>query len=91
MHYSKLLFLIVVALGCFVTGQEKAAPDWESKYEKLLQSDPAVRQKVEDGQATKKEIIQWLKSKGSQKDESQKRNKIDWDEKYKQILQSDPE
>jgi polyhydroxybutyrate depolymerase len=91
MHYSKLLFLFVVASGCFATGQEKAAFDWESKYEKLLQSDPAVRQKVENGQATKKEIIQWLKSKGSQEDESQKRNKIDWDEKYKQFLQSDPD
>ena len=91
MHSSKLLFLFLVASGCFANGQEKAAFDWESKYEKLLQSDPAVRQKVEDGQATKKEIIQWLKSKGSQEDESQKRSKIDWDEKYKQFLQSDPD
>ena len=39
-------------------GQETKMAEWESKYEKLLLSDPSVRQKVEDGYATKKEIIQ---------------------------------
>ncbi|MEE2935363.1 MAG: PHB depolymerase family esterase [Planctomycetota bacterium] len=90
MHYSKLIFLGLFASVGFATGQETKMDEWESKYEKLLLSDPAVRQKVEDGYATKKEIIQWLKSKGSHENKSQKQDDIDWEQKYKQFLESDP-
>ena len=35
--------------------------DWEAAYEKLLSADPAVREKVEAGQATKEDVIKWMK------------------------------
>ena len=35
--------------------------DWEAAYEKLLSSDPAVREKIEAGQATKEDVIKWMK------------------------------
>lgn len=39
-------------------GQEQ---DWDAIYEKLLKTNPEVRKKVEDGKATKQDVIRYLK------------------------------
>lgn len=39
------------------------AIDWDAAYEKLLTSNPALREKVEGGGATKEQVIGWLKQK----------------------------
>jgi outer membrane protein assembly factor BamB len=52
--------------------------DWDEVYEKLIQSDAEVRKKVEDGDATKEQVIEWLKSLHSEKDENGKSdNKVE--------------
>ncbi|MEC9091505.1 MAG: PHB depolymerase family esterase [Planctomycetota bacterium] len=83
-----LVFLMSPAF--LAIAQEKSATDWEKKYKNLLQSDPAVRQKIENGQTTKEEIIQWLKSTTSPQATAKKRSKIDWEQRYKEFLESDP-
>ena len=91
MHYSKLLFFVFIfACGRLAMGQQTNTAEWESQYEKLLLSDPAVRQKVEHGYSTKDEIIQWLKSKTSHETKSKKQHNIYWEQKYRQLLESDP-
>ena len=90
MHYSKLLFLFLFACGGLAMGQQTNTAEWESKYKKLLLSDPAVRQKVEHGYSTKDEIIQWLKSKTSHETKTKQQHNIDWEQKYRQFLESDP-
>jgi len=41
----------------------EAGIDWDAAYEKLLKSAPAVRKKVESGNATKEQVVAWLKQK----------------------------
>ena len=45
------------------TGASDDSVDWDAAYEKLLESDSAVRRKVDAGNATKEQIIAWLKNK----------------------------
>jgi hypothetical protein len=43
--------------------------DFEKAYQQLLEKDPGVREKIENGQATKEDIIAWMKNqKGSGKE-----------------------
>ena len=43
--------------------------DWEQAYQQLLEKDPGVREKIENGQATKEDVIAWMKNqKGSGKE-----------------------
>jgi len=37
--------------------------DWDKAYEQLLKTNPAVKAKVDNGGATKEQVIQWLKQK----------------------------
>lgn len=53
--------LLLLVLPCVCFGQETTGVDWEAEYEKLLESDPGVLKKIESGQATKEDVIQWLK------------------------------
>ncbi|MEE2641782.1 MAG: hypothetical protein VX768_14235, partial [Planctomycetota bacterium] len=46
---------------------ENEKTDWEKAYRKLLADNPAIRQKVEKGQATREDIIAWMKSKAGGK------------------------
>ena len=46
----------------------KSEVDWEQAYQQLLEKDPGVREKIENGQATKQDVIDWMKNqKGSGK------------------------
>ncbi len=48
---------------------KKSEVDWEQAYQQLLEKDPRVREKIENGQATKEDIIAWMKNqKGSGKE-----------------------
>lgn len=40
----------------------KSSKDWDAAYEQLLKKDSGVREKVEAGQATKEDIIAWMKA-----------------------------
>jgi len=43
--------------------------DFEKAYQQLLEKDPGVREKIENGQATKEDVIAWMKNqKGSGKE-----------------------
>ncbi len=48
---------------CFSNAQEKSKVDWENEFQQLIKSDPGVLKKFENGQATKKDVIQWLQQK----------------------------
>ena len=43
--------------------QDKPTVDWDAEYEKLLKSDSVARRKVEEGRATKEQVIEYLKMK----------------------------
>lgn len=56
-----------------VAGDKKTAGtsdvDFEKAYQQLLEKDPGVREKIENGQATKEDVIAWMKNqKGSGKE-----------------------
>jgi hypothetical protein len=63
-----ILLLTVLLLGSSPTAfcQEKksatpAAQDWDAAYEELLKKDSGVREKIKNGDATKEDVIAWLK------------------------------
>ena len=67
--YMRLFGLLVLLLWSPVSAQDAEKVDWEAAYQKLLESDPTVREKVEAGNATKDQIIAWMKQvkgKGTQ-------------------------
>lgn len=67
--YTRLFGLLVLLLWSPVSAQDAEKVDWEAAYQKLLESDPTVREKVEAGNATKDQIIAWMKQvkgKGTQ-------------------------
>ena len=53
------------------TGKSKV--DWDQAYQQLLEKDPGVREKIENGQATKEDVIAWMKNQKS----SGKEKKVD--------------
>lgn len=55
------LCLISSLFSQVIQAEDTKVIDWEAAYEKLLSSDPAVREKIEAGQATKEDVIQWMK------------------------------
>ncbi|MEC7680786.1 MAG: hypothetical protein VX694_16050, partial [Planctomycetota bacterium] len=59
MKYLITLCLLTLLLPAVSVAQNKEV-DWEKAYQKLLTTDPAVREKVENGQATKEDVIKWL-------------------------------
>ena len=57
--------------------QAKRQTDWDALYEQLLKKDPEIRKKVENGDATKQQVIAWMKTQGSasrKKNTSEKTN-----------------
>ena len=90
MSPGKLTLIFLLCPMLLVTGQEKSSTDWEKRYKQLLRSDPAIREKVESGNATKEQVIEWLKSESSSKEGKKKSTKIDWDLKYEEFLKEDP-
>jgi hypothetical protein len=49
--------------------------DWEEAYAQLLKKDSGVRKKVENGGATKEQVIAWMKSQGGSKAKGMKKTK----------------
>jgi len=49
--------------------------DWEEAYAQLLKKDSGVRKKVENGGATKEQVIAWMKLKGGSKAKGMKKTK----------------
>ena len=70
MHgYMRLFGLLIVLSWSPVSAQDVEKVDWEAAYQKLLETDPTIREKVESGNATKDQIIGWMKQvkgKGAQ-------------------------
>lgn len=60
---TRSLFLsLVLAMPCgIIFAQDKSNIDWDAEYKQLLESDPGVREKIESGQATREDVIQWMK------------------------------
>ena len=76
MKIATLLLLIPFALCCeFAFAQDKSTARWESAYERLLEADPSVQKKIESGQATKEDVINWLKNQNGKTAKQQDRNK----------------
>ncbi|MEM6691853.1 MAG: hypothetical protein AAF664_20660, partial [Planctomycetota bacterium] len=44
-------------------GPEKSV-DWNARYERLIRSSPEIKAKVDNGGATKADVIAWMKSQG---------------------------
>ena len=92
MNLQKLFALSLVLVCCSAYSQEESATDWNARYQALIKSDPSVLSKVDSGQVTKQEIIDWLKSMekgGGWK--AEKSQKTDWDAAYESFLNSNPE
>lgn len=63
MKTTNLFLFLLLALSCGNTfAQDKSKIDWDAAYERLLEADPGVRKKIESGQATKEDVINWLKN-----------------------------
>ena len=63
MKTINLFLILLLALSCGTTfAQDKSKIDWDAAYERLLEADPSVRKKIENGQATKEDVINWLKN-----------------------------
>lgn len=52
--------------------KEQETVDWEAEYEKLLKSNPAIRNKIEQSGATKEQVIEFLKKRAGAKSGSGK-------------------
>ena len=67
----------------------KSEVDWEQAYQQLLEKDPGVREKIENGQATKQDVIDWMKNqKGSGKEKEVAGPSEEELEKLKQKLET---
>ncbi|MEC8553645.1 MAG: hypothetical protein VXZ82_01435 [Planctomycetota bacterium] len=63
MKKTNLLLFLLLAVSCGnIFAQDKSKVDWDAAYERLLEADQGVRKKIESGQATKEEVINWLKN-----------------------------
>ncbi|MGI9470537.1 MAG: hypothetical protein ACR2NZ_03320 [Rubripirellula sp.] len=61
MKLPSLIVALLFALPCGNTfAQDKSSIDWDAEYKQLLKSDPGVLRKVQNGMATKEDVIQWL-------------------------------
>jgi len=71
------------------TPRGKSEVDWEKAYQQLLEKDPGVREKIENGQATKQDVIEWMKNqKGSGKEKEVAGPSEEELEKLKQKLET---
>ena len=78
--------VFVVALGAVrAEDKGKSKVDWEQAYRQLLKKHPEIRKKVESGDATKQQILAWLKKRVATKVA-----KIDWEAAYEKALKEDP-
>ena len=82
----KITLVLVLWPALFAAPQETSSINYEKRYRQLLQSDPAVREKIESGKTTKKQIMEWLKSESSRKETEA----TDWQKKYQQFLKNNP-
>ena len=63
MKRISLFLTLLLALSCGNTfAQDTSKADWDAAYERLLESDEGVRRKIDSGQATKEDVINWLKN-----------------------------
>lgn len=63
MKTTNLILFLLLAVSCENTiAQDKSKVDWDAAYERLVESDEAVRKKIDSGQATKEDVINWLKN-----------------------------
>ena len=63
MKTTNLFFFLLFVVSCGNTfAQDKSEVDWDAVYERLLESDEVVRKKIDSGQATKEDVINWLRN-----------------------------
>ena len=71
MHAPKTLLsalaIVLLALQGSLLADDVSNAEWERKYEQLLQDRPEIRRKVENGQATREQVLQWLMDGGDSK------------------------
>ncbi|MEO1994515.1 MAG: hypothetical protein ABGZ17_04495, partial [Planctomycetaceae bacterium] len=75
MKHVTICFTMVVVLAATVAAddnkpsakqpQAKLQTDWDAAYEQLLRKNPEIREKVENGDATKQQIIAWMKKRNA--------------------------
>jgi len=41
--------------------KETEVTDWQKKYQQFLKNNPSIRKKVKNGEATREEVIEYLK------------------------------
>ena len=56
--------IVVNILASSISQIRADEADWEQKYAQLLKDRPAIREKVESGDATKAQVIAWMKNGG---------------------------
>lgn len=61
---TALLLVLLVASWAHSDGQGDEAAKWEARYEQLLKERPDIRRKVESGDASKADVIAWMKEGG---------------------------
>ncbi len=54
-----------VAVNTQQATKTSGATDWDAVYEKLLKSNPAARRKIENGGATKEQVIEFLRQRAA--------------------------
>jgi hypothetical protein len=104
MKHVTICFTIVVVLAATVSAddkkpsakqpQAKLQTDWDAAYEQLLKKNPEIRKKVENGDATKQQIIAWMKdrnsagAKGGKKDASKETHLTAFRNKLAELVKS---
>jgi hypothetical protein len=59
-----LILVACLASGSFCQDPLTKLEQWEARYEQLLKDRPKIREKVESGNATKEDVIAWMKNGG---------------------------
>ena len=103
---EKKLSSMTVATARQKGGKSQKAVNWDAVYERVLASNPEIRKKVENGEATKQEVIAFLKQKAGAEGDKGKptvpvastqdkggkaRKPVDWDAAYEKLLASNPD
>gem|GEM_PF-22091 len=89
MNRSTILLSLVLSLSCGITfAQDKSKVDWEAEYKQLIESDPGVLEKIEAGQTTKEEVIEWMQKTGGGKSTSKKKELSAFQKKLDELVVS---
>ena len=89
MNQSTMLLSLVMALCCGVSfAEDSSKVDWEAEYKQLIESDPGVLEKIEAGQTTKEEVIEWMQKTRGGESKTKKKELSAFQKKLNELVAS---